>query len=236
MTGLQLYNLALHAVGSSVDSRHDVWLSVNMAGRRLLAEKPWSWRRVGPVNLAAVAGQNYIALPADFETPIGAPVPTTPGVVNLRSIEEVMRLRQSGTTGAANLYTVAFGQQNSPTGVPAPVLHLFPTPTANGSPTFQLVYLRQWIDLSAGNQNAAVPLPSQFDRALACAVRSQVRQFEEEDPGVDEKAYRDEVERLWSEDSARQISVTPVRGDASRLYDVPAGPWNEGGGFVGVMP
>jgi hypothetical protein len=234
MTGTELLAITTHAIGGTPDPSHDLWRSINTAGRRLTGEHAWAWRKT-MADLPAVINQPYIALPADFGNSEGPPVlKGVIGTVYLVTIAKLMEMRQyTIPTFGVDQY-VAFGQQDQ-SGVPVPVMHLYPTPTANGTPTFTLAYQRKWIDLTSGGAGGAVRIPTEFEGALISACRSKAKAIEEEDPGVDEAQYQAEVTRLWTEDPGRAIGMTVIRGDAARFANDTLGT-QEAIIQTGVMP
>src|SRR5688572_30740696 len=59
-------SLMKHCLGKVPDSRHSLYETFNRAGRQLFTEWDWGWLSGGPVDIKAVADQNWIKLPPDF--------------------------------------------------------------------------------------------------------------------------------------------------------------------------
>lgn len=199
-----LKDLARHAIGGAVDSRIDLDKQVNAACRKLVHARPWSWRQK-IATVAAVANQDYINMPADFDAPSGTPsllAGTGFGNVDLTTPQDIQRLR-SFSVGWSGGYKVAFGTYADDG---AARMMVYPTPTVNGNPTFSLSYLRKWVDITGDGTSAVIP--DLYELAILYRVRGQVRLLEDDTDGGMFDAYDREVSELWAEDAQRKMFVS----------------------------
>jgi hypothetical protein len=203
-----LKDLARHAIGGAADSRVDLDKQVNAACRKLVHARAWSWR-LKIANVAAVANQDYIAMPADFDAPAGVPAlsgGTGFGGVEMTTPQDIQRLRSYGASVAGG-YRVAFGVYADDL---AAHMQVYPTPTANGNPTFSISYLRRWVDISGDGTSAVIPDP--YELAILYRVRGQVRLLEDDTDGGFFAMYDREIAELWEEDAQRRMHISAPTG------------------------
>lgn len=165
ITAQQLYDLAKHALGKTPAAGHDLWASINQAGRALYTERDWSWSQQTETTLAATAGSEYISLPADFASvdSISLYLGGITADLTRSTIDQIRRLYDGvlptvATLAGRWLWDIVNNPQASTTAQPTKKLILYPLPPSNGVPTIRLVYKRTWIDLSpaCGYSNASV--------------------------------------------------------------------------------
>ena len=215
-----------HAIGKTpdtVDSRHDLYQTLNRAGRAITNCHAWSWR-TGKAILPCVNGQDYLDLPEDYGRFLTATVPTSGSfpLLQVVSLEEIYRRRSMtmfvSTTGI--LYA-AFDYWERPTTrdtAPTPRAQLWPTPNADGVPTVTLSYERAWVDVSAADVSEAPPIPPAFEQALVDAARAFACALEAADihnpsPAPDVRQLP-EIIRLMSGDDPSGSGWTSPRGGA----------------------
>lgn len=231
-------DLMRHALGKIPSSRHVLLDTYNRAGRALFTAHPWSWREVGPVELPAVANQDYIDLPLDFGgvRTCTLPGPSTLGVV-MTTVSEIMNLRASLDTvgGFGARIWVAFPQWKRPanhTSQVTPRALIYPTPLTDGSPTLSVIYDCRWPEFTSTQLDQQPPLPDDFEQALIYIARGYACQIEDGRPTSDLDAYAAELNRLIAEDGGRQASTGRMRGGADRFL-APDGEPTYGTGYPG---
>lgn len=217
-----ILNTCLHAVGKTtdtLDSRIQPWSVLNQAGRALFTRYPWSWRN-GNREVAAVSGQEFVTLPTDFAKAEVVTVLAGPFGVEVVTRKRIMEMRQSAATfiGSGGVQYVSFtgwdSQANSES-LPTPRMDIYPTPTADGSPTFSLDYQRQWRELRVVDANAFPNIPDAWAWALILKGRAMFKALHDDYTGaqVDEAFYEAECQRLIQEDTP-QMNHGRMRGGA----------------------
>lgn len=225
LTTTRYLDLMGHALGKTVQARHRLIESLNNAGVRLFNEHSWNWRLRGPVQVAVVAGQPWIDLPADFGHHTAIYVDNTNPSVGFRkvvvtSIEHLTSLREQSVGRDLGDMFVAPGLWSA-AGEAAPRWLVWPTPAVSGQPTISLIYRARWRTLTEGDPNGVPNIPEVAERALMLAARAEAQLVEFQDPqSADELAYREEIDRLKAEDGRELAAVgLPIRGGA---FDVAA--------------
>lgn len=222
MTGQNLYDLCLSAIGQTPSTGHDLWETINQAGTQLCQESPWWWLREGPHDFAAVADQDFIDLPDDFDS-VAAITTGTSAAVEQVTPDFIMRMQAgsvvaSGSTGTAYVSFVTWSKQTGGETEPRPRMLHWPTPTADGSPTYSILYRRKWKPLTTSDNTAIPNVPAGALPALTagCRALAMARELGANHPAtVAEYAlYRGSVELLKGSDARAQPSFGPIRGGA----------------------
>jgi len=176
----------LHALGNPDSADLDITVEniVNDALEHIAAMHEWNWLSVGQTELGVTADQNYVTLPADFGTMVaiehnqGWASHFTPV-----SWAELLWLRQHPITEwtGGYFYTINTGNSATPaSGLDAPTLELFPTPSATDAQAVQLVYRRF---LRRMTTDTDVPQwPPYMDRPLSLLARSFASVDYDDDP------------------------------------------------------
>lgn len=164
LTLATLKNHARHAVGGTLDSRLDVTLVVNDAGRHFINVHPWSWLVRPPVNLSLTASQAYVSLTSaapDFRELIAIRArDSATATVRLTTMEDILDRRENSTDFTGIDYWVALireGQTGVTLSPPVPRFEIWPTPAANLSNAFSIVYRATWTTLDDDADAANVP-------------------------------------------------------------------------------
>lgn len=214
--------LMKHGLGKTPDSRHNLWQTFNRAGRQLVTSHDWVWRKHGPVDLPAVAGQRFIILPEDFGRV------ETVNVDNATSAN-FFRVQQTTTTHIQQLYQhrlplgdvgfyIAFPNyipQRSLEEGPVRKADVYPQPDTDGNPTLKVIYSRTWIDIAEGDDDAIPNVPPDFQEALVAAARALAWRIEMQSPAFEEGELAEEIERLKLEDGGVQTKYSHMIGGAS---------------------
>lgn len=203
---------------STMDSRIDLWAIANQAGRALYSRFGWTWRSHGPVALAGVSGQDYIALPADFARALKVTAASGLTPVETVTPDRIMEYRQDllAVSGVGVVYVsfIAWSSQVNGVAGPAPRMDLYPTPASDGEPSLLLRYERKWKELSENDPDAHPNIPDEAELALVYKGMAIVKTLLEDNPGPMEQSYEAEVSRLILEDTGRQPMFGPIRGGA----------------------
>ena len=104
LTAQQFYDQVQHAIGNDPDARMSIWDLLNAAGRKVVCDNAWGWITSEPTTLTAVADQEWIALPDDFDRLLTVRASGTSYMtIKLSSMEEVEMYRGSmgGYTGTS---------------------------------------------------------------------------------------------------------------------------------------
>lgn len=222
LTAGEYVDLMEHALGRTPDSRHNLWKAFNRAGSALVTEHLWKWRQNAEALVPTVSGQSQFPLPDDFLSHVSIvdnaggypPTLTTKG--------DIERNRTNSLASSAALL-VCLDDTITPAGhgPTRPAGAVWPLPTANGSPTFRLVYLRGWRDINEGDENAIPNPPKEFQDALLLRCRFQAKLIENDSAsaGVASElaAYQNEVNRLKNEEATRQMDHGRMIGGAARV-------------------
>lgn len=221
---------------------HNLYNTLNQAGRALFAHHPWSWRMQGPVEIPAVAGSDRIALPADFSSLESCTLTNTsltPRIVSVVEWNDRSRL------GSANggTYWLSFQQQRpgQTAGTrPQPGVLIFPTPDTDGTPTLRIFYKAGWRTIE-GEIDNTLPcnIPESHERALQLIAQAMAVQVERDDdaPSSYAEHAKAELDRLVGEDVAIQPNAGTLRGgraeDLARSFGVDDPPLQ---GLLQVVP
>ena len=221
-----------HALGRSADPRHDLYATLNRAGRALTTCHSWAWRS-GSAVIPSVSGQQYLDLPEDYGRFTKATVPNTgafPGIVCV-SLDEIYTRRAMVTYAATTgLLYAAFPwwqqRANADSGMTRRA-QIWPTPSSNGVPTVTLYYERTWVDLSAADQSQPPEIPDIFESALVDLARAFACAIEYADPNnmrpMPDPLTFPSVVRLMAEDGSGNGWTMPRGGASVRMRRGPAG-------------
>lgn len=215
-------DLMRHALGKTPDPRHDLWATLNRAGRQLTTVHPWTWRRRGPIDLPAVAGQRHIDLPDDFASIISVTVDNTASA-NYFRVEQVpvhfiQDLYQNRLPlGDVGFYVAfeSYAPQRSRDEAPRRRLLCYPEPTEDLNPTLRVIYDQRWRELTKNDQDAVPNIPEEFEDALVSLARAKAYRLENNDASIDEQSAADEIQRLVREDGRTQKEYGHMIGGAS---------------------
>lgn len=220
-----------HALGKTPDSRHDLVLTLNRAGRALTTRFSWSWRMHASATITGTASQNYIGLPAAFAQLVSVTAALTSGyTVGITTIDDIERMRAEGSSVAGGIWWLAFGDWAAPVSSSVNRVQrvaIYPTPATGSEPSFTLKYKAKWVDF-AGSASALtsgatgttlVPnIPDEFESALIHKCRALAMQTENRDGAqLEETLYEAEVQRLILEEANQQPTQGRMRGGADDL-------------------
>jgi len=216
-TKAQYLALMKHAIHAESPATGVVLETVlNQAGQKLFDAQPWPWLITGPVDVAFTQGSNEAALPADFQQVVSCVV--TDNIlqrVRWVSADVVNALRNTRTVVTSLIYNVCAQQripQATPGVEPAPILMLDRDATADGTPTFTLLYSRRWKALT--DDNAIPDMPSSMEWALTCLCRAMAWGLENDQEHPDMARYQREIEEQWKKWRTVQPHLGPTRGGA----------------------
>ena len=240
LTAAQHVQRLQHGLGGTPDSRHNLYDTLNMGGRRLVDEYGWSWR-IKRVTLATVEDQDYIDLPEDFGGLVKCQASADGTMVSVQivSVDELteMRTRNINGSGAGVLYGSFMGSRSgSP--VDRMALWLWPTPTDDDT-AIELVYLRKWVELAVGDPDRIPNIPPSFEYALALAALEVGFRIQQPTTGKAEEteaALQRVLVRMREEDGRRQPSTGKrMRGGVGDFYQPDMNRDDPGIGNIGIL-
>lgn len=150
---------------------------INGAGRAWTAAQEWYYLANRTAILTATAGDEWLALPADYES-FSELIPQTDGYATLNMVDaaEFHYIVEEGSLGnvASYIGTIEYRTVN---GELAPYVRLYPAPST--ADTFTLVYGATWADVNEDGD--VIPVPKFAEHAFEEWVRLYARGLEEED-------------------------------------------------------
>lgn len=220
LTIAQIKSLMEHGVGATPDSRHNLYHTLNRAGRYLTDYHVWSWRLVGPVSLPTIAGERLISLPSDFGKLMRVTCPTAgAGAVTQAGLAEVLEMH-AGTAPvidgrwyfhAPPFFTADDDGHDIRTAI------LYPTPSADGNPALHLTYYRRWREIAAdGSDDSTTPaIPAEFEQALIMLCRGFAIDLQDQADSIELARATAELSRLMAQDGANQLEHGRMHGGAN---------------------
>jgi hypothetical protein len=223
--------LMKHALGKTPATGHDLYSTLNEAGRQLFTMHEWSWCHQGPYTLATVSGRDYIELPDDFGTVLHLYQPTTTvNAVQIVTLQELALLRQSTVGVGSFAYSVAFTSSvpAANAGVaPTKRALIYPEPSANGTPAILMLYRRAWVDVTEANENDYPSIDRDAEGLLSMLAQDRAYLMENKRPLFEPGVIDAEFARVRMADGSKQWMVGPLRGGAGdRIYGIPRYPMN----------
>lgn len=210
--------LMKHALGKTPATGHDLYSTLNEAGRHLFSMHEWGWCHQGPYTLATISGQEYIDLPDDFGTVVQLYQPTTT-VNSLQTVtlQELALLRQASVGTGAFAYSIAF-TSSAPAAnaglAPTKRALIYPAPSADGTPSISMIYRRAWVDVTEANANDYPSIDRECEGLLSMLAQDRAYLMENKrtlfDPGVVDAEFM----RVRANDGSKQWMVGPLRGGA----------------------
>lgn len=217
-TAEQIIDMMKHAIGGTPDSRHDLWATLNEAGRALTNWSRWSWRFAGPTTLIFETENEKFALPEDFGE-IDACAATTPTVViRIVSSSEIMWMR-SRNIRSGYVYYIHFPEWTAPSDSgdsQRPQGMIWPLNTIENTP-IQITYWRRWVELKSTDPSAYPAIPAEYERALVLLARDFALCYQTDQPSIESDAAVKEITRLIEADARRQPFEGQITGGASRF-------------------
>lgn len=222
-TAQQYVDLMRHVLGKRPDSRHDLWATLNDAGRRLhicAQQKPWhhSWtwaaRTAKPLTIKAgqaeipmmtVGGVEFSALKdLSFSTPnIGRVVFTVP--------EELADLRQRNLNSPGTWWVSwkTAGDQGPRTKSIRNVIAIWPIPSADLN---MLATIQQdWRELEEARPNDVPAIPLLWERLLYLICRDMAWSLQNSTQSIEAAQIPDEINVLVNHDTGNQPKVGQAR-------------------------
>lgn len=206
------------ASSSGIDSRHVLIDTFNDAGRWLCSVWPWSWLIVGPVLIPAVGGEDSAPLPANYgrceSIFIDRTVNTGSGCAHLVTLRRIADLKAAGSAGwsaGGDVYVSLDGMDHHTKETHTRrKLVIFPTPSANGTPTLSLIYRKRWIDFDDSDTSGVPDIDPDWERLLVLACEGMVRTTEWRESFASNTDIQAELERLKSLDGGRLPSLGEI--------------------------
>ncbi len=219
-TAAKLIDLITHAVGG-VDTRHDLWETLNAAGRALITEHQWTWRKNASTVIQITSDST--PLPLDFVSVNSVRwTNNLLGDIRIVTPDVVDEYRQRVPNGASpTVIYLAFGvwRLGDASGPPTPQVLCFPIPTANAPYSLRVVYNRTWMPLSKDRPGEYPNIPEEAQQALILRARYEAALIEDQNVAPELSAYQAEVQRLWAEDMTRVPIATQMGLVRDRYLD-----------------
>lgn len=219
LTVRQAIDLMEHGAGAAPDSRHNLYQTLNRAGRFLCAYSGWSWTVAGPVYLATAADSRFVRLPDDFRQLIAI---TAPGsAFGIAQIDQVrmMRLHSASAGGHGRWYITVPPHFTPSPSAPLPVKEamVFPTPETSDARAFELLYTREWANIAddGSDDDRQLPLPDQFENAIIMLARAYTLDLQDQAESHEMARAMSELALLKSQDAANQPMHGPITGGAA---------------------
>lgn len=229
LTALDLLNEVRHASNSDQASEYQTQISiVNQALSCVNRMHPWDGMIRGPVDLAAVSGQNFVDLPADCREAIV--IQTNSGNTSwltwtdLKTIAS-FRTRELSPSPAIGGYYGAMARRDGPTG-PINVVEIYPKAAATQADYFQLTYRKRIMPINKGTatDSTYMQTPDYMEDLIRRVVRAYAVGIEDEDMGEVENRLQAIYDSEWlesikTEDAALQPEMGEMRNGAAEMAD-----------------
>lgn len=199
---------------------------VNLAGRHLTTMHEWQWLKRS-TTFSLVASQNYVALPADFDSLIAMMGQDGLQQITPTTEQEILFYRQNSGLGAGT-FRAAIGYRDLGAADPSPVIELDQEPTANETDWGQIYYFSGWQDITSEEDEVEMPRWMEplfyllFDQWLFGSEEHDVAPLTGRLDAIRTgSVYRDARRK----DDSLQESFGPIVGGAarrSRLVDITA--------------
>ena len=139
-------------------------------GQHLFAFTDWSFTTRTSATMDTVAGQNWVALPADFDSPLSIEPPSS-ALQTFRwiPIERLNFLRSTPTSPSVLGYQGCVVWDHSGD-VPAPRIEIWPNVTTGKVAAFTIYYKRKWPALSGDDD--VVPVPDYCEAAIIALAKA----------------------------------------------------------------
>lgn len=215
-TAQNYIDLMRHSLGRTPDPAHDLWATLNDAGRAVFncaEDAPWfhewSWRARYEVPLTLTAGASVIDLPADFQEVVNVQIPgQLINRVNQQNLLAVSRLSGTNITGSQTIY-MAFdsGRTQASTAVlVTPTATIWP-PQATTRSDLRITYLAGWTELAQAAPTALPNIPIEWERLLLLTARSMAYKIETQNDSIDSADIPREISRLVGLDAGKQQDI-----------------------------
>lgn len=217
----QIKSLMEHAVGATPDSRHNLYQTLNRAGRFLTDYADWSWRLAGPVALAVKADDKFVPLPADFQRvhTLTAPSSGADAVCEI-SLAEILQLHAGAIhlqDGRWHINCPPFAVIDQGSGTVNARAMIYPTPTADGTPNLSLTYYRRWVECADDGSHSSLrpAIPDEFEQAMVMVARCFALDLQDQSESLESQRAMAELDRLKGQDFSTQSNHGLMRGGAS---------------------
>jgi hypothetical protein len=218
-TAGELYTLVRHGLGKEPAPGHDLWGTINRAGRELMTRAQWSWLTVGPVQVPTVGGSEIVELPEDFGQIIAVWLAGNWRTVELTTVAEITRYLTT-TLALPTSVKIAFDAwtpQGSPTSKIKPRALIWPKANIAQPQVLTMTYRRRWVDVSSRDPDALPSVPAEAEEALILLARAKAKLLEnDEAASAERQAAEAEIQRLMAYDAMRQVNYGPMLGGAGR--------------------
>lgn len=211
--------LMKHALGKTPATGHDLYSTLNEAGRELFTMHEWTWCHQGPYELSAVSGNDYIELPDDFGTLVALYQPSsTVNAIQTVTLQELTMLRQSSIGTGSYAYSIAFASSVPPANAGQKQKKralIYPEPTTNGTPAITIIYRRAWVDVTEANANDYPGIDRDAEGLFSMLAQERAYLMENKRPLFEPGVIDREFARVKTADGSKQWNYGPLRGGAN---------------------
>lgn len=130
----------------------------NEVGELIVNAHPWNWLARPAATVSVVAGQSYLALPADFGR-FGSiePVSGSGFRVRMEDMAAVIRARRASAPGGRLLRGALAFSAPTNTALPAARIEVGPIPAVSAADSLMLAYIATWRTVTS--ENDVIPMP-----------------------------------------------------------------------------
>lgn len=192
---------------------------LNEAGEFLVSMRDWEWLASPPVSLDTVASQSYVDLPSDCAAILTLEANNgLHGAVQLTTFSRLQAMRTDASVAPSWYRYAAVVWAQATSGVPAPRLELWPTPSTSTVGEITLLYRKGWTTLT--DDEDAVRIPAWIESLYIAIVRAFAKGYEE-DVNVPIEQLLAQIQlgpqflAAKRRDSSMQVDYGPIEGGAA---------------------
>lgn len=203
--------------GTSASTGHYVIASKTSANAIVLASSIGS-SADGQTDIDGTINFPYCVLPSDFGSNgqiVNIAVTDTYQIASAASNAQIRDYRENGFTTLSVFYAPMFPTQTSTTAAPAaPLLEIFPTPTAASKGALMLTYRSGWVTLSDDDSVANIPTDYEYLLRELCQGYAH-KAFSGNEERLKAIRGSDDLADLKRRDGGVQAILGPIQGGAA---------------------
>lgn len=214
-----------HALGKTPDSRHQLYDTLNQAGRALWTagmRQPfiheWSWTKKTNKTIEIPALVDAVVLPRDFGNYQSAKLSTTAaGSVLVIDRDKMQEYRSLQSTPSLNLYLCFDSEpvQLRGTGPARKTMQVYPQQSAART-DLKVTYRAQWAEIDASDADATPPFDPDYERLFMMVARAFAVETENRRDPFEKGPIAEELERLVLLDLMHQPQISQPDASAMR--------------------
>mgnify|MGYP001559722213 CR=1 FL=1 len=187
LTVLQCEQWIRLTLGGSPDPVLSTLQLVNMTGKHFVSMTSWRYLEGVEATLDTVLSQTWLALPANFKSPIALYGATSNAAIEWTTREALNEMRAQSTPAGTGGYTYAVVETVAATGSTPPTtrLAIFPPSSTTASAVYRMVYRAGWANLTA--DATYVPIPVWGENLFETLLMAFARGLQREEQGSTDK-------------------------------------------------